>query len=98
MISPIIFFQEDKGKSFSTWADTSHSVYNQFKNLKISKLWNRLKEMFILSSVFLIQCKIYTYQPRKGTVPQVQGYRPESFGIRSNAVGDERLIDESALT
>ena len=31
------------------------------------------------------------------TVPQVQGYRRESFGILTNPVGGKRLIDESAL-
>ena len=31
------FFWENKGKSFSTWANTSHSVWYWFINLQISK-------------------------------------------------------------
>ena len=44
-----------------------------------------------------MMCKIDTYQPRTGTVHQVQGYRPESFGILTNPFGGNRLIDKSAL-
>ena len=44
-----------------------------------------------------LMSKINTYQLRSGTVPQVQGYRPESFGILTYPVGGRRLIGKSAL-
>ena len=42
-------------------------------------------------------CKILTYQPRRGTVPQVQGNRTESFGILTHPVVGKTLIGKSAL-
>ena len=40
--------------------------------------------------------KIHTYL-KKCTVPQVQGYRPGSFGTRTNPVGGKMLVGKSAL-
>ena len=57
--------------------------------------------LFVLSKTHdhldWLHSKIDTYQLRRGTVPQVQSYRRESFGILTNPVGGKKLIGKSAL-
>ena len=66
------------------------------------ELANRIKYSFMkkLRSFWTIKflwCKIHTYQPRRGTVPQVKGYSCESFGLLINLIGGKKIIGKSAL-
>ena len=44
------------------------------------------------SKLKYLDCKIPTYQLKRGTVPQVQGYRHESFEILTNPVGGKNAL------